>query len=73
LLGAERAGFVGLVVESEEALNAEVAASEDFLVQVRAKLLKFFQAIGHGFSPRKDRPSMTTTVPDIMNVLRAER
>jgi len=40
LLGAERAGFVGLVVESEEALNAEVAASEDFLVQVRAKLLK---------------------------------
>jgi len=28
------------VVESEEALNAEVAASEDFLVQVRAKLFE---------------------------------
>ena len=36
--GAERAGFVGLVVESEEALDAEVAAAEDFIVQVSAKL-----------------------------------
>jgi len=28
VLGAERAGFVGLVVESKEALDAEVAAAE---------------------------------------------
>src|SRR2546427_789035 len=50
LLGAERAGFVGLVVESEEALDAEMAAAEDFLVQVSAKSLKIFQAIGHDSS-----------------------
>ncbi len=31
-LGAERAGFVGLVVESEKALHAEVAAGENLLV-----------------------------------------
>src|SRR5260370_41298598 len=45
--GAERAGFVGLVVESEETLDAEVAAAEDFFVEVGAKFLKIFQAIGH--------------------------
>src|SRR5260370_19391605 len=50
LLGAERARFVSLVVESEEALDAEVAAAEDFLVQVGTKLLKIFQAIGHDSS-----------------------
>src|SRR5216110_3369282 len=50
VLGTERAGLVGLVVESEEALDAEVAAAEDFLVQVGAKLLKILQAIGHGSS-----------------------
>src|SRR5713226_8341181 len=50
LLGAKRTGFVGLVIESEEALDAEVAAAEDFLVQVSAKLLKIFQAIGHDSS-----------------------
>jgi hypothetical protein len=27
-----------------------MAAAEDFLVYVRAKFLKIFQAIGHGFS-----------------------
>src|SRR5216683_570479 len=31
-LGAERARFVGLVVESEKALHAEVAAGENLLV-----------------------------------------
>src|SRR5260370_5103958 len=37
LLGAERAGFVSLVVESAEALAAEVAAAEDFFIEVSAK------------------------------------
>src|SRR6266581_2227217 len=49
-LGAERARLVGLMVESKEALDAEVAASEDFLVQIGAKFLKVFQAIGHDSS-----------------------
>src|SRR6266699_509051 len=49
-LGAERARLVGLMVESKEALDAEVAASEDFLIQIGAKFLKVFQAIGHDSS-----------------------
>jgi len=51
--GAERAGFVGLVVKSEEALDAEMAAAKDFLIQVGAKFLKVFQAIGHDSSGDK--------------------
>src|SRR5216684_3522794 len=47
VLGAERTGFVSLMVESEEALDAEVAAAEDFLIQLGAKFLKIFQAICH--------------------------
>jgi hypothetical protein len=38
------------MVESEEALDAEMAAAEDFLVQPGAKFLKIFQAIRHGSS-----------------------
>jgi len=38
--GAERAGFVGLVVESEETLDAEVAAAEDFFVEARCEILE---------------------------------
>src|SRR2546430_6709409 len=60
-LGTERAGFVGLVVESEEALDAEVTAAEEFLVQVGAKLLEIFQAIGHG--PSGETYSNAPTVP----------
>jgi hypothetical protein len=48
--GVERAWIVGLVVEGKEALDAEMPAAKDFLVQVGTKLLKIFQAIGHGFS-----------------------
>src|SRR5216683_3529232 len=48
--GAERTGFVSMMVESEEALDAQMAAAEDFLVQVGAKFLKIFQAIGHDSS-----------------------
>jgi len=48
--GAERAGFVSLTVESEEALHAKVAAAEDFLVQIGTKFLKIFQAFWHRFS-----------------------
>src|SRR5216683_6735008 len=45
--GAERTGFVSLMVESEEALDAEMAAAEDFLIQLSAKFLKIFQAFCH--------------------------
>src|SRR5258708_18556094 len=46
--GAERARFVGLVVESEETLDAEVASAEDFFVEFGANFLKIFQAFGYG-------------------------
>ncbi len=48
--GAERAGLVGLMVEGEEALYAEVAATEDFFVEVGAKFLEVVEAVGHGSS-----------------------
>ena len=32
------------MVESEEALDAEMAAAEDFLIQLSAKFLKIFQS-----------------------------
>ena len=48
--GPKRAGFVGLMVEREEALHAQVATAKNFFVQVSAKFLKVFQAIGHGSS-----------------------
>src|SRR5712664_2026951 len=35
------------MVESEEALDAEMAAAEDFLIQLSAKFLKIFQAFCH--------------------------
>jgi hypothetical protein len=38
------------VVESEEALDAEMAAVEDFVVEVGARVLEVVEAIGHGFS-----------------------
>src|SRR2546422_2651873 len=56
-LGAERAGFVGLMIESEETLHAEMAAAENLLVQVGAKFLKIFQAIGHNSSGENFRRS----------------
>src|SRR5712692_6439427 len=51
LLGfsAERARLVGLVVEGEEAFDAEMAAGEDFLVEVGAKFLEVVE-VGHGSS-----------------------
>jgi len=49
-LGAERAGLVGLMVEGEEALDAEVAAGKDFFVEVSAKFLEVVEAVGHGSS-----------------------
>jgi hypothetical protein len=50
------------VVESEEALDAEVAAAEDFFVEVSAKFLKIFQPISHEFPTGKGRSSRSTTV-----------
>jgi len=38
------------VIKSEETLHSQVAATENFLVQVSAKFLKIFQAIGHDSS-----------------------
>jgi hypothetical protein len=59
------------VIESEEALDAEVAAAEDFLIQVGAKLLKIFQAIGHGSSA--GTTSSAPTLAAIMNQLGPSR
>ena len=38
--GAEGAGFIGLVVEREEALDAEMAAAKDLFVEVGASALE---------------------------------
>jgi len=48
--GAERAGFVGLMVEREEALDAKVAAAEDLFVEVGAKFLEVVETVGHSSS-----------------------
>jgi len=45
--GVECTGFVGLMVQSEEAFDAEVAAIEDFFVEVGAEFLKIVEAVGH--------------------------
>jgi hypothetical protein len=39
-LGRKRAGFIGLVVESEKALDAEMAAAENLFVEVGASTLE---------------------------------
>src|SRR5712692_2312214 len=56
-LGAERARLVGLVVEGEEAFDAEMAAGEDFLVEVGAKLLEVVE-VGHGSSGFWSKPDI---------------
>jgi hypothetical protein len=61
-----------LVIESEEALDAEVAATENFLIQVGAKFLKIFQAIGHD-SSGGHIPVPAPTLPAIMNQLGPSR
>jgi len=38
------------MVECEEALDAEMAAAEDFLVEVGASFLEVFETVGHGSS-----------------------
>ena len=45
--GTERAGLVGLMVEGEEALDAEMAAAEDLFIQVGAKFLEIVETVGH--------------------------
>jgi hypothetical protein len=45
-LGAERAGLVRLAIESEEAFDAEMTASEDFFIEVGAKFLEVVE-FGH--------------------------
>jgi hypothetical protein len=44
---AEGAWLIGLVIESEETFHAEMAAIEDFFVQVGASFLKVFEAVRH--------------------------
>jgi hypothetical protein len=48
--GVERTGFVGLVIQSEEALDAEVAAIEDFVVEFGAGFLEIVERVRHGAS-----------------------
>jgi hypothetical protein len=50
--GVERAGIVGLVIEGEETLDAEMPAVEDFLVEFRAKFLKVVYFVGHESSAK---------------------
>src|ERR1700758_3585861 len=68
--GAELAGFIGLVVQGEEALHAQVAAAQNLLVQVSSKFLKILQAIGHG-SSEKRLAAQTRAAVAIMNDLQA--
>jgi hypothetical protein len=42
-LGAERAGFISLVIEREEALDAEMAAAEDLFVEVGASAVEVIE------------------------------
>ena len=49
-LSAERAGLIGLMVEGEEALDAEMAAAEDFFIEVGAKFLEVVEMVGHNSS-----------------------
>src|SRR5579859_755975 len=48
-LGAERTGLIGLMVQSEEAFDAEMAGAEDLLVKVGASFLEVVETIRHGF------------------------
>jgi hypothetical protein len=50
---AESAGLIGLMIESEEALHAEVAAVENFFIQIGPKFLKIFEAVRHDSSRRE--------------------
>jgi hypothetical protein len=49
-LGAERAGLVGLMVEGKKALDAEMAAAEDFFIEVGTKFLEVVETVRHGSS-----------------------
>jgi hypothetical protein len=49
-LCAECAGFVSLMIESEKALDAEVTAIQDFLIQIGAKFLKIVETVRHDSS-----------------------
>src|SRR5260370_8373921 len=46
-LCAEGARLVGLMVQGEKTLHAEMAAGADFFVQLGPKFLKIFQAVPH--------------------------
>jgi hypothetical protein len=46
-LGVQGTRLVSLVIEGKEALDAEVAAIEDFFVEVGAKFLEVVKTIGH--------------------------
>ena len=63
-LGAERAGLVGLMVEGEEALDAEVAAAEDFLVEVGANFLEVVETVGHGSSCLREAGGWNFAMPE---------
>jgi hypothetical protein len=52
LLGfsVQETGFVSLMVQSEETLDAEVAAIKDFVVEFGAGFLEIVERVGHGAS-----------------------
>jgi hypothetical protein len=48
--GVQGAGFVSLMVQSEETLDAEVAATKDFVVEFGAGFLEIVERVRHGAS-----------------------
>jgi hypothetical protein len=49
-LGVQKTWFVSLMVQSEETLDAEVAAIKDFVVEFGAGFLETVERVGHGAS-----------------------
>src|SRR6266852_4833138 len=50
VFGAERARLVGLMIQREKSFDAEMAAAENFFVQVGAEFLEIIEAVSHGSS-----------------------
>jgi hypothetical protein len=57
-LGVQGTGFVSLMVQSEETLDAEVAAIKDFVVAFGAGFLEIVESVGHGASGKTAPLSM---------------
>jgi len=52
------------MVECEEALDAEMAAAEDLLVEVGAKVLEVVETVGHGSSCLREAGGWDFAMPE---------